>query len=214
VAEAGEGSDAGSALEVRETGLPGLRVLVPKRLRDERGFLAETWRRDRFHELGLGRAWCQENHAGSSRAGTVRGLHYQVPPAAQAKLVRVVRGALLDVAVDLRRGSPTFGRHAAVELSTANFRQLFIPAGFAHGYCTLEPDTEILYRLDHVYAPEHERGISWNDPELGIEWPVDPASAIVSAKDRSLPRLADQPDLFDYLQLAGADGAGEGGGAR
>jgi dTDP-4-dehydrorhamnose 3,5-epimerase len=188
-------------LEVRETGIPGVRILVARRLGDERGFFAETWNRDRFHEAGIDVAWVQENHALSAAAGTVRGFHYQVAPAAQAKLIRVVRGAALDVAVDLRRGSPTFGQHVAVELSAENFQQLLIPVGFAHAYCTLEPDTEIVYKVDHVYTPDTERGIRWDDPALGIDWPVKPEDAVLSDKDRGLPMLADQPDLFEHIDF-------------
>jgi dTDP-4-dehydrorhamnose 3,5-epimerase len=186
-------------LEITATEIPGVRVLVARRLGDARGFFAETWNRDRFHDAGIDVDWVQENHAMSAAAGTVRGFHYQLPPAAQAKLIRVVRGAALDVAVDLRRGSPTFGRHVAIELSAENFRQLLIPIGFAHGYCTLEPDTEIVYKVDHVYTPDTERGIRWDDPALGIDWPVKPEAALLSDKDRGLPTLADQPDLFEYL---------------
>jgi dTDP-4-dehydrorhamnose 3,5-epimerase len=188
-------------LEVTETAIPGVRILVARRLGDERGFFAETWNRERFHEAGIDVEWVQENHAQSAVTGTVRGFHYQVAPAAQAKLIRVVRGTALDVAVDLRRGSPTFGQHVAVELSAANFRQLLIPVGFAHGYCTLEPDTEILYKVDHVYTPDTERGIRWNDPALRIDWPVKPADAVLSEKDRALPMLADQPDLFEHIDF-------------
>jgi dTDP-4-dehydrorhamnose 3,5-epimerase len=188
-------------LEVTETAIRGVRILVARRLRDERGFFAETWNRDRFHDVGIDMEWVQENHALSAAAGTVRGFHYQVAPAAQAKLIRVVRGAVLDVAVDLRRGSPTFGRHVAVELSAANFRQLLIPVGFAQGYCTLEPDTEIIYKVDHVYIPDAERGIRWDDPALGIDWPVKPEVAVLSEKDRGLPLLADQPDLLEHIEF-------------
>jgi dTDP-4-dehydrorhamnose 3,5-epimerase len=188
-------------LEITETEIPGVRVLMARRLGDARGFFAETWNLDRFHDAGIDVDWVQENHAMSAAAGTVRGFHYQLPPAAQAKLIRVVRGAALDVAVDLRRGSPTFGRHVAIELSAANFRQLLIPIGFAHGYCTLESDTEILYKVDHVYTPDTERGIRWDDPALGIAWPVKPEVALLSGKDRGLPPLADQPDLFEYIDI-------------
>jgi dTDP-4-dehydrorhamnose 3,5-epimerase len=198
-------------LEIAETEIPGVRVLMARRLGDARGFFAETWSRDRFHSAGIDVEWVQENHAMSAAAGTVRGFHYQIPPAAQAKLIRVVRGAALDVTVDLRRGSPTFGRHVAIELSAENFRQLLIPSGFAHGYCTLEPNTEILYKVNHVYAPDTERGIRWDDPALGIDWPVTPQEAVLSEKDRGLPMLADQPDLFEQIDfdfdfdLSGAD---------
>ncbi len=188
---------AATGLEVVETAIHGVVLLVPRRFADHRGSLSETYNRRRFEAAGLTHDWVQENHAMSAAAGTVRGLHYQLPPAAQAKLVRVVRGAILDVALDVRRGSPTFGAHVAVELRAGDGRQLLIPAGFAHGYCTLEPRTELLYRLDDYYAPEHERGIRWDDPALDIPWPVSADGAILSDKDRSLPSLAEQDELME-----------------
>jgi dTDP-4-dehydrorhamnose 3,5-epimerase len=184
-------------LEVTGTALPGIRILKPRRLVDDRGSFAETYHRDRFHAAGILADWVQENHAVSRAVGTVRGFHYQIPPFAQAKLIRAVRGAVLDVMVDIRRGSPTFGEHVAIELRAGDGRQLLVPAGFAHGYCTLEPDSELLYRVDAYYAPDHERGIRWDDPALGIRWPVSSEDAVLSDKDRSLPDLAHQPDLFE-----------------
>jgi dTDP-4-dehydrorhamnose 3,5-epimerase len=132
----------------------------------------------------------------SVAAGTVRGLHFQVPPRAQDKLVRVTRGSVFDVAVDLRRGAPTYGRHVAVTLSAANWEQVFIPRGFAHGYCSLEPDTEVLYKVTDYYSPEHDRGLLWNDPALGVKWPVPAEAALVSERDRRHPTLAALPDYF------------------
>lgn len=171
-------------------------VLSPRRLSDARGSFSEVWRQDAFDLAGAVGHWVQDNHAVSEPVGTVRGLHYQVPPAAQAKLVRVGRGAILDVVVDVRRGSSTFGEHLALELSEDRWNQLYVPAGFAHGYCTLEPETHVLYKVSDYYAPEHERGILWCDPALGIDWPLTPEQARVSEKDRGLPPLAEQPDLF------------------
>jgi dTDP-4-dehydrorhamnose 3,5-epimerase len=185
-------------VEIRETAIPGVRVLVPRRLEDERGFFSEVYNRDRFLAHGLPTAWVQDNHALSRRRGTVRGFHYQLAPAAQAKLVRVARGTIYDVVVDIRRGSPTFGRHVATDLSAAAWTQLLIPAGFAHAYCALEPDTEVLYKVGAVYSPEHERGILWNDPALDIDWPIEPDEAIVTDRDAAFPVLADQPDVFDW----------------
>jgi dTDP-4-dehydrorhamnose 3,5-epimerase len=184
-------------LDVTATAIPDVRVLVPRRFGDERGFFSETFNRRRFEEHGIRLDWVQDNHAYSQPAGTVRGLHYQLPPFAQDKLVRVTRGAVLDVAVDIRRGSPTFGRYVAVELRADAWNQVLVPRGFAHGYCTLEPDTEVIYKVTDYYAPEHERGLLWNDPELGITWPVGADQAVLSDKDLELPVLARQPDLFD-----------------
>jgi len=182
--------------ELYPTALPEVRLLVARRFHDARGFLSEVYGREAFRELGLDFDFVQENHSYSERAGTVRGLHFQAPPRAQAKLVRVVRGAIYDVALDIRRGSPTFGRHVGVVLSAAEWNQLLVPVGFAHGFCTLEPDTEVIYKLTDSYAPETERGVLWNDPALGIAWPVAPEAAIVSDKDRALPRLDELEDCF------------------
>ena len=140
----------------------------------------------------------QDNHAFSASKGTVRGLHFQREPRAQGKLVRITRGAVLDVAVDVRHGSPTFGRYVAVELSAANWRQLWIPTGFLHGYCTLEDDTEIIYKVTDYYSATHDAGVLWNDPDLKISWPVNDADAVLSERDRVAPRLRDLPPMFSY----------------
>lgn len=181
-------------------GIPDVKILTIERHADARGFLAEVYDRRAFEAAGLALDLVQENQSFSVRPGTVRGLHYQVAPRAQAKLVRVTRGAILDVAVDLRRGSPTFGRHTAVTISAATGDQLLLPEGFAHGFCTLEPETEVIYKLTDRYAPDLERGLLWNDPALGIAWPVSPERAIVSEKDRRLPPLA---ELVDPSELDG-----------
>jgi dTDP-4-dehydrorhamnose 3,5-epimerase len=183
------------SLKVLSTEIPDVKLLVPTRHVDERGFLSEVYARDAFHDAGIACDFVQENHSYSKHAGTVRGLHFQIAPRAQGKLVRVIRGRVLDVAVDLRPDSPSFGRHVAVELSAEAWNQLYIPVGFAHGFCTLEPDTEVLYKLTDVYAPELERGLLWNDPALGIAWPVEPEQAILSPKDRALPRLVELTEL-------------------
>lgn len=180
----------GIDLATRRTALPDVMIIVPERHDDPRGTLAEVWRRDALEAAGIGREFVQENHSVSNKVGTIRGLHYQVAPAQQAKLVRVIRGRALDVAVDLRRGSATYGQHAAVELSADAWSQLYVPEGFAHGFCTLEPETHVIYKLTEYYAPEHERGLHWADPALGIDWPVSRKNATVSEKDRALPRLA------------------------
>ncbi len=182
---------------VEETAIPGVKIITPKKFGDHRGFFSETYNRRAAAEAGIHLEFIQDNHSRSAEAGTVRGLHFQSAPYAQDKLVRVPRGRILDVAVDLRRSSPTFGRHVAVELSADNWRQLLIPIGFAHGLCTLEPDTEVLYKVTNYYSPTHDHGLAFDDPALGIAWPIDPAEAILSDKDRRLPRLADSPLYFD-----------------
>jgi dTDP-4-dehydrorhamnose 3,5-epimerase len=184
-------------LEVEPTTIPDVKILTPKRFDDGRGFFSEVYNRRRLAEAGLDLNFVQDNHSVSTQAGTIRGLHFQIPPFAQAKLVRVVRGRLLDVAVDLRRSSPTFGQHVAVELSAENWRQLLVPAGFAHGFCTLEPNTEVLYKVTNYYSVEHDRGLAFDDPALGIPWPVTHAEAVLSEKDRKHPRLSELPSYFD-----------------
>jgi dTDP-4-dehydrorhamnose 3,5-epimerase len=157
----------------------------------------ETFRQDLLEAfLGHPVSFLQDNES-LSRRGTLRGLHYQIPPAAQSKLVRVVRGRIYDVAVDIRRGSPTFGRYVALELSASNRLQLYIPAGFAHGFLVLEDDTLVSYKVDALYSPEHERGISYDDPQIAIPWPLPPSELLLSPKDRSQPRLAEARDLFE-----------------
>jgi dTDP-4-dehydrorhamnose 3,5-epimerase len=178
--------------------ISGLLLLEPKKFGDHRGFFSETYSRRRLAEVGFDVEFVQDNHSLSVEAGVVRGLHFQSPPHAQDKLVRVTRGAVLDVAVDMRGGSPTFGDHAAVELSAANWRQLPIPKGFAHGFITLEPETEMVYKVSAYYALEADHGISWNDPDLGIAWPVAEGAARLSEKDRAQPRLADIESPFVF----------------
>lgn len=178
--------------------IPGPLLVRPAKFEDARGFFSETYNARLFREAGLPTDFVQDNHSRSLAAGVVRGLHFQLPPRAQGKLVRVVRGAVLDVAVDLRRGSPSFGQYVAVELSAANWRQLWIPVGFAHGFCTLEPDTEVIYKVTDFYDAASERGLAWDDPDLAIPWPVAPADAVLSDKDRRQPRLAALPDCFGF----------------
>lgn len=183
-------------MELLKTAMPGVLVLRPDRFADARGFFSETFRDSWMEEAGLPTCWVQDNHSSSTARGTVRGLHFQVPPRAQDKLVRVIRGSVFDVAVDLRRGSSTFGRHVAVTLGAAGGEQLLIPKGFAHGFCTLEPETEVLYKVTDYYSPEHDRGLLWSDPALGIDWPVTEITALVSERDRGHPTLAALPDYF------------------
>lgn len=177
-------------MDVVETRIPGVKILIPARHGDHRGYFSETYNRRGFADAGLDLDFVQDNESFSSARGTVRGLHFQVPPFVQDKLVRVVRGAILDVAVDLRAGSPTRGRHVAVPLSAGEPGQLLVPAGFAHGFCTLEPDTHLVYKITGYYSPAHDRGLLWNDPALGIDWPVAARDAILSERDRTWPALA------------------------
>lgn len=182
--------------EFKRTDIPDVVEIIPRKFGDHRGFFSETFSQKEFESSGLPSVYVQDNHSLSGAVGTIRGLHFQLPPFAQDKLVRVTRGAILDVAVDIRRGSPTFGRHVAVRLSEQDWNQLLIPIGFAHGFCTLEPDTEVQYKVTNYYSPEHDRGILWSDPAIGIPWPVALGEARLSDKDQRLPLLADAPDLF------------------
>jgi dTDP-4-dehydrorhamnose 3,5-epimerase len=172
--------------------IPGLLLARLNRHEDPRGVFIETYSETAFAKAGLPR-FVQDNESLSRNKGTVRGLHFQTDPYAQAKLVRCTQGSMFDVAVDIRRGSPTFGKHAALTLSAGDGLLLFVPVGFAHGFCTLEPDTVVQYKVSAPYAPGNDAGIAWDDPALGIDWPVKPAAAVLSDKDRRLPRLADLP---------------------
>jgi dTDP-4-dehydrorhamnose 3,5-epimerase len=164
--------------------------------RDDRGFLSEIYNRAALAQNGIDADFVQDNYSYSARRGTVRGLHFQAPPHAQGKLVRVVRGRVIDIAVDIRNGSPTYGRHVAAELSDINWRQMWVPAGFAHGFCTLEPDCEVIYKLTGPHVHEAECGLAWNDPALDIDWPVSAQRAVLSQRDRGNPVLADLPAHF------------------
>lgn len=192
-----ETATAGNFTATRYT-LPGPVLITPRRFGDHRGFFLETYSSRDFAALGLADVFVQDNHSLSAQAGTIRGMHFQLPPHAQAKLVRVLRGAILDIAVDIRHGSPTFGRHVAAELTAANAQQLYVPAGFAHGFCTLEPDTEVAYKVTELYAPDCDRGIAWDDPDLALPWPFAAEAAQLSDKDRRAPRLRDLPPAFAY----------------
>ncbi|MER2265631.1 dTDP-4-dehydrorhamnose 3,5-epimerase [Methylobacterium oxalidis] len=184
-------------MEVRSTAIPAVKRIVPKRFGDDRGWFSETYRVDVLAEAGLDIAFVQDNQSFSAPKGTVRGLHFQIHPVPQAKLVRVLQGAIFDVAVDLRRSSPTYGQHVAVRLDAEGGEQLLIPHGFAHGFCTLAPDTMVAYKVDAYYSPAHDRALLWNDTALGIAWPVSDEEAILSAKDKAAPHLAELPHLFD-----------------
>lgn len=183
---------------IEATAIPEVMLIAPKRFGDDRGFFVEIYNKKRYQEHGVAADFVQDNHSYSATVGTMRGLHFQLAPFAQAKLVTCIRGAIFDVAVDIRSGSPTFGRHVAVHLSAANGQQLFVPAGFAHGFCTLLPDTEVLYKASNYYSPEHDRGLAWNDPDLAIDWPVSPSAAIVSEKDGKQPLLRDLGTAFEF----------------
>lgn len=185
-------------MEIEDTAIADVKILTPEKFGDHRGFFSEVWNERTLADAGLELRFVQDNHALSAEVGTLRGLHYQLDPAAQGKLVRVVRGAVLDVAVDIRVGSPTFGLHVAVELSADNWRQLWVPRGFAHGYCTLLPNTELVYKVTEYYSPDHDCGIFWDDPAIGIDWPVAAENAILSEKDTVLPKLQDQTRLFEF----------------
>jgi len=184
-------------VRIEDTEIAGVKVITQAKHGDHRGFFSEIYNRRSFEEAGLDLTFVQDNHAFSAEVGTIRGLHFQSPPFAQDKLVRVTRGRALDVVVDLRRSSKTFGRHFGIELSAENWRQLLIPIGFAHGYCTLEPDTELLYKVTNFYSAANDLGLAFDDPALAIDWGIDLARARLSEKDRRQPRLADLPFVFD-----------------
>jgi dTDP-4-dehydrorhamnose 3,5-epimerase len=184
-------------LEVRPLGLPGVFEIVPKRFADERGFFSETYNAHTLAQHGIKLTFVQDNHSFSAATGVLRGLHYQLPPHAQDKLVRVVAGRILDVAVDIRRGSPTFAQWVALEVSAEKWNQILIPAGYAHGFVTLEPNTEVVYKVTDYYSREHDRTIRFDDPEIGIKWPFAPDELRLSHKDRAAPFLADA-EVFQF----------------
>ncbi|MEZ5846177.1 MAG: dTDP-4-dehydrorhamnose 3,5-epimerase [Geminicoccaceae bacterium] len=185
-------------MELVETAIPDVRIIKPRKFGDHRGFFSEVYNRRQFEEAGLSLDFVQDNHSRSAQRGTIRGLHFQSPPFAQTKLVRVLQGAILDVAVDIRKGSPWYGRHVAVELTDEGWNQLLVPRGFAHGFMTLTEDTEVFYKVDAYYSPDHDKGIMWNDPDIGIDWPLDGLEAILSDKDMRQPSFAALEDHFVY----------------
>lgn len=184
-------------MKIQETDLAGVLVIQPVRFGDHRGFFAETYSQRVYAKFGIDAAFVQDNNSLSAAVGTVRGLHFQAPPAAQAKLVRCGSGAIFDVAVDIRKGSATYGKWVGYELSAENGAQLFIPAGFAHGFATLQPDSEIIYKCSDYYAPETEGALRWDDPDIGIEWPIA-GEGILSEKDARAPLLADFNSPFTF----------------
>jgi len=185
-------------MEVVATEIPDVKIIRPKRFGDHRGFFSETYNKRVLAEAGIPLEFVQDNHSLSRATGTVRGLHFQIFPYAQCKLTRIVRGAVLDVVVDLRSGSPTFGKHVRLVISAEDWSQIFVPVGFAHGFCTLEPDTEVIYKVTNYYAPKYERGVIWNDPDLSIAWPVSEAEATLSDRDQALPRFSELQETFPY----------------
>jgi len=183
-------------LSVQLLNIPEVMLLQPTKHDDGRGFVSETYNKFSLREAGIEVDFVQDNHVLSVQRGTVRGLHFQIFPFAQDKLVRVVRGAIFDVAVDIRVGSPTYGQHVSARISADNWSQIFIPIGFAHGLVTLEQNTEVIYKVSNRYSVEHDKGLLWSDPALGIDWPG--ADVILSEKDRQQPKLADLPAYFSY----------------
>ena len=185
-------------MKFTRTAIEDVVIIEPKVHGDERGYFVETFRADKLEEfLGYKIDFCQDNESKSSR-GVLRGLHYQLHPAAQTKLVRVIQGRVLDVAVDIRKGSPTFGKHVSVELSGENKRQLLVPRGFAHAFVVLEDDTVFAYKVDNYYSPENDRGILFSDEALDIDWGISKEELKLSAKDQLQPKLAETDDIFDY----------------
>jgi dTDP-4-dehydrorhamnose 3,5-epimerase len=185
-------------MQIERLKIPDLLLVTPTKHGDQRGFFSEIFRADVLAGFGVEASFVQDNHVHSTQRGVLRGLHYQTQPHAQGKLIRCPRGAILDVAVDIRLGSPTYGRHVAVELSAANWRQLWVPPGFAHGYVTLEDDCEVIYKVTDYYAPECDRGIAWDDPTLEIDWRLSTSEVILSEKDRQQPRLNDVGPAFHF----------------
>jgi dTDP-4-dehydrorhamnose 3,5-epimerase len=194
-------------MTICEIDIPGLKLITPKRFGDSRGYFQEAWSERAFRENVEDTTFVQDNQSLSANKGTLRGLHFQKPPFAQGKLVRVLRGSILDVSVDVRKGSPTYGRHFAVRLDMENGAQIWVPPGFLHGFCTLEDNTEVFYKVTAYYSAAHDAGVLWNDPDLGIDWPVDTQSVVLSDKDKMLPRLQEVPELFYYEERSQELGA-------
>ena len=185
-------------MQVIDTALPGVKLIQPVRHGDARGYFSEVYREDALANAGVDIVFVQDNQSMSAPVGVLRGLHFQTPPMAQAKLVRVLSGSIVDVAVDIRRGSPTYGRHVAYVLSAEEGNQLLVPEGFAHGFCTLEPNSTVLYKVNRYYSPENDRGMLWNDPALGIDWRLGGREPVLSDKDKKQPTLAELPPYFTY----------------
>jgi dTDP-4-dehydrorhamnose 3,5-epimerase len=187
-----------SKMQIERFDIEDILMIVPVKHCDKRGFFSETYRSDVLTAEGMQVEFIQDNHVYSAEPGVLRGLHFQIPPRAQGKLVRCTQGAILDVCVDIRNGSPTYRRHVAVELSAANWRQLWVPPGFAHGYLTLESHCEVIYKVTEYWTPDCERGIAWNDPSLAIDWGISASNVTLSDKDRANPRLSELEPVFHY----------------
>jgi dTDP-4-dehydrorhamnose 3,5-epimerase len=185
-------------MRIERFNIDGVFSLIPPKRGDQRGFFSETYNKDAMAAAGVTANFVQDNHVYSASRGVLRGLHFQIPPRAQGKLIRCTRGAIWDVCVDIRGGSPTYGKHLCVELSAANWKQLWVPPGFAHGYVTLEADCEVIYKVTDVWAPDCERGVAWDDPDLGIDWRLPPVDFVMADKDRANPRLAQIEEAFRY----------------
>lgn len=192
-------------MEVVETAIPEVKIITPKKFGDHRGFFSETYNKRALAGAGVDFDFVQDNHSLSATKGTLRGLHCQIPPFGQDKLVRVVRGAIFHVAVDLRTGSPTFGQYVSAVVSAEEWNQILVPIGFAHGFCTIEPDTEVIYKVTNYWSAEHERGILWDDPAVGIEWPVAAKDVVLSDKDKEWPTLEAADGWFTYEPPRGTD---------
>ena len=182
-------------MQVTPLAIPAVKLITPRRFGDHRGFFCETFNQRALAAAGIDHAWVQDNHSLSREVGVLRGLHYQLPPMAQDKLVRVVAGRILDVAVDIRRSSPTFGQHVTALLTADGGEQIYVPAGFAHGFVTLDPDTQVIYKVTEYYSPAHERGIAWNDPALAIAWNLPAGGAVLSDRDKA-HKAFDQAETF------------------
>lgn len=182
---------------VEDAAIDGVKIITPRVHRDARGYFVEVYNEADWRAADLHLTFVQDNHSFSAQAGVLRGLHFQTAPCMQAKLVRVIRGRIFDVAVDIRRSSPTFGMHVAVELSGDNWRQMLIPIGFAHGFLTLEPETEVLYKTTASYSVAHDFGLAWNDPDLGIDWPAPAGGPLMSERDGNWPRLRELARAFE-----------------
>jgi dTDP-4-dehydrorhamnose 3,5-epimerase len=188
----------GGTMQIERFKIEDILAIMPTKHGDHRGFFSETYRKSFLGSEGVNADFVQDNHVFSAERGVLRGLHFQVPPHAQGKLVRCVRGAILDVSVDIRKGSPTYGHHVAIELSAVNWKQLWVPPGFAHGYLTLVTNCEVIYKVTDYYAPDCERGIAWDDPSIGVDWPFPSADLTLAGRDRLNPRLADVEPVFQF----------------